>query len=94
MKSVVAICTAIAAISSPAIAQTGGLAGQDVGLMSPTFVNQWSGSHETPSLAAHKLRLALALKAEAEELLVQDGGTFTKAHERYVRRKAARILGE
>lgn len=93
MKSVVAICAAIAVTSAPAIAQTGAVAVADMSWMVPTFVAQWGGSHETPSLAAHKLRLALALRAEAGELLVQDGGTLTKAHERYVRRKAARILG-
>lgn len=48
---------------------------------------------ETPTMRAAKLARANALKAEAETLLRQDGGTFTPQHIAYIRGKACDILG-
>jgi hypothetical protein len=47
---------------------------------------------ESPKLRQQKLDAALALKAEAAMLLDADGGTFTRQHEAYIRRKARTIL--
>ena len=48
---------------------------------------------DTPTMAREKRERALALRAEAEELLRQDGGTLTRAHQAYIQRKARDILG-
>lgn len=50
-------------------------------------------SSETPTMRAAKLARANALRAEAETLLRQDGGTFTPQHIAYIRGKACDILG-
>jgi hypothetical protein len=47
---------------------------------------------ESPKLRQQKLDAALALKAEAAALREADGGTFTRQHEAYIRRKARTIL--
>jgi hypothetical protein len=52
-----------------------------------------SSRRDTPTMAHYRLQRALALKAEAAELLEADGGTFTREHETYIRRKARDILG-
>jgi hypothetical protein len=52
------------------------------------------GLSETPSMRAKKLERAVALRAEADSLLEQDGGRLTPTHEAYVRRKACAILGD
>ena len=55
----------------------------------PSVPDVW---RESPKLRQQKLDAALALKAEATTLLEADGGTFTRQHEAYVRRKARAIL--
>jgi hypothetical protein len=52
-----------------------------------------SSRRDTPTMARDRLQRAVALKAEAAELLEADGGTFTREHETYIRRKARDILG-
>jgi hypothetical protein len=52
------------------------------------------GLSETPAMRANKLERAIALRAEADSLLEQDGGKLTATHEAYVRRKACAILGD
>jgi hypothetical protein len=47
---------------------------------------------QSPELRKAKLDAALALKADAAALLEADGGTFTREHEAYIRRKARAIL--
>lgn len=75
-----------------------------VGMNSPNYstyqtqVFGWNGGlsevpMETPTMRAEKLQRAIALREEADVLLQQDGGTFTPAHEAYVRRKVCAILG-
>ncbi|MEN2787083.1 hypothetical protein ACFOKI_04110 [Sphingomonas qilianensis] len=50
-------------------------------------------SAETPTMAKDKLERARALTVEAKSLLRQDGGTLTRQHDAYLRRKACDILG-
>ncbi|VWX53617.1 hypothetical protein [Novosphingobium sp. 9U] len=99
MKAILAI--ALCLLSFPAMAQTN-VGGE--GMNSPNYstyqtsVFGWSGGFaeipmDTPSMRADKLRRAVALRQEADVLLEQDGGTFTPAHEAYVRRKVCAILG-
>ena len=47
---------------------------------------------DTSTMQREKRDRALALHAEAEELLRQDGGTLTRAHQAYIQRKARDIL--
>ncbi len=88
----------VAGIASAATAQTsiGG-----VGMNSPNYSTYQSsleglarlGASETPTMRAAKYEKAKALRAEAQTLLAQDGGTFTPEHEAYIRGKACDILG-
>ena len=39
-----------------------------------------------------RLQKAIAVRAEASELLIADGGVMTRQHQAYIRRKADRIL--
>ena len=55
----------------------------------PNVPDVW---RESPRLRQQKFEAALALKAKAAELLEADGGTFTREHEAYIRRKARAIL--
>ncbi len=55
----------------------------------PNVPDTW---RESPKLRQQKFEAALVLKAEAATLLEADGGTFTRQHEAYVRRKARAIL--
>ena len=55
----------------------------------PSVPDIW---RESPRLRQQKLDAALALKATAATLLAADGGTFTREHEAFVRRKARSIL--
>lgn len=47
---------------------------------------------DTPTTRRQKATRALALREEAARLLSADGGTFTREHEAYIRRKAQAIL--
>ena len=48
---------------------------------------------DTPTMKRQKRDRALALRAEAQMLLEQDGGTLTREHDAYLRREARDILG-
>jgi hypothetical protein len=51
-----------------------------------------TGDRRTPTMKREQLARALALRDEAAELLSQDGGTLSAAHQRYIQRKACNIL--
>lgn len=55
----------------------------------PSVPNVW---RESSRLRQLKLEAALALKSESATLLESDGGTFTRQHEAYIRRRARAIL--
>jgi hypothetical protein len=87
---------AIALVTVPASAQTGSgmsMNGPNYSTLLPSTTGRPSLS-ETPSMRAKKLERAVALRAEADSLLEQDGGRLTPTHEAYVRRKACAILGD
>ena len=50
-------------------------------------------ARDTPTMQRQKRDRALALREEAAMLLEQDGGTLTREHDAYLRRKAHDILG-
>lgn len=52
-----------------------------------------SDPRDTPTMKRQKRDRALALRAEAQMLLEQDGGTLTREHDAYLRREARDILG-
>lgn len=52
-----------------------------------------SAASETPTMKRQKLARAWALRAEAAQLLADDGGTFTLEHRVYVESKRRAILG-
>ncbi len=56
------------------------------------FLNLPGQYDDTPTLRDQKLRWAITLRAEAAELLRQDGGTLTSEHKAYIRRRVQRIL--
>jgi hypothetical protein len=87
---------AIALVTVPASAQTGSgisMNGPNYSTLLPSTTGR-PGLSETPSMRAKKLERAVALRAEADALLEQDGGRLTPTHEAYVRRKACAILGD
>jgi hypothetical protein len=87
---------AIALVTVPASAQTGSgmsMNGPNYSTLLPSTTGR-PGLSETPSMRAKKLERAVALRAEANSLLEQDGGRLTPTHETYVRRKACAILGD
>lgn len=49
---------------------------------------------DTPEQREARLQKALALKAEAQALALADGGTMTKSHQRYIQKKADKIMSE
>lgn len=91
------ISLAAALVSVSATAQTTGV-GES--MSSPNYTTfragveamQGRGLSETPTMRAQKLERAIALRAEANALLQEDGGKLTAEHAAYVRRKACKIL--
>jgi hypothetical protein len=53
----------------------------------------WSGSGETPTMRQQKLEQSDALRKEAAQLEVADGGTLSKEHAAYISKRAREILG-
>ena len=95
MKTLVAL----AAVLVPALAcaqPMGSLPEPSTGefnMHATTVGYSYSAIRDTPTMERYKLKRALDLKAEAAALLEADGGTFTREHEGYIRRKARDILG-
>jgi hypothetical protein len=86
------------AIALTTSAQTAAFAQSDVNSAFDVFrlsVESRSGLApvETPSMRDAKLARAQDLKMEAVQLLQQDGGTLTPAHDAYIRGKVCSILG-
>ncbi|MFZ4690667.1 MAG: hypothetical protein ACOYLS_15645 [Polymorphobacter sp.] len=49
---------------------------------------------DTPEQREARLQKAMALKAEAAQLAIADGGTMTRSHQRYIQKKADKIMSE
>ena len=90
LLATLAIPTLASAQAAPDITQSMNAPGNySTFVVLPSVPDVW---RESPKLRQQKLDAALALKAEATTLLEADGGTFTRQHEAYVRRKARAIL--
>ena len=95
MRTLIAL--AFVLVTVPASAQNTGsgmsMNGPNYSTLLPSTTGRL-GLSETPTMRANKLERAIALRAEADALLEQDGGKLTPTHEAYVRRKACAILGD
>ena len=60
--------------------------------VSPVDSSMYQSSGDTPTMQQMKLARAIALKAEAAAFAARDGGTLSRKHMAYVRRKARAIV--
>ena len=96
MKLIV-FCLAACAGAVPAFAQSANRPDFAIGGSGYVFNQAASaspnlGSHYTPTMRRQELAQAIALREEAAALLLADGGTLNPRNQRYIRRKAAKIL--
>ena len=82
----------VAALLVPAAAANAQAFSRSTGEFSPP-PDHFYDARDTPTMQREKRNRALALRQEAAMLLEQDGGTLTREHNAYLRRKAHEILG-
>lgn len=94
MKVVVALLAGVMSVqaASAQVAPVTIMQQPDLSTIDGSFANSLRGDRRTPTMKREQLARALALRDEAAELLSSDGGKFSAAHERYIRRKACEIL--
>ncbi|MES3154913.1 hypothetical protein [Sphingomonas faeni] len=94
MKKIVGLT--LLAVSVPALGQK---EGPSPAMTGPNYSTSLPGLNgrlrleDTPTMRAKKYEQAVALRLEANNLLKQDGGKLTSAHQAYIQRKSCEILG-
>lgn len=103
MKSVLTIAAALAALATPGLAaaqafpSSGPQGGMNLAPPTGDFRTAaesrfFQPVRETPTMQRQRAEQALAVRAEAERLRLEDGGTLSAENRNYIARKVRRIL--